>query len=160
MSEDRDVRPSSNIMMVALSRSGESLQHPNGADEGDADPESLRGSKDDGHQGEHPPRRMGWVKLTVCLIVEAIALGTLSIPSAFAAVGMVYGVILTVSIGLAAIYTSYVIGQVKLKYRHVEHYADAVRLIWVRMQMGRALLRSSITSGTAAHATLYLRFLS
>ncbi|CAK3896661.1 N amino acid transport system [Lecanosticta acicola] len=73
---------------------------------------------------------LGWIQLTVCLIVEAIALGSLSIPSAFAKVGMVAGVILSVGLGFIAIYTSYVVGQVKLKYDHVHHYADAVRLIW------------------------------
>jgi amino acid permease len=64
--------------------------------------------------------------------VEAIALGSLSIPSAFAAVGMVAGVILTVGIGLIAIYTSFLVGQVRMKFEHVGHYADAVELIWGR----------------------------
>ena len=81
-------------------------------------------------EGEQKYKRLGWKKLTICLIVEAIALGSLSIPSAFATVGMVAGVILSVGIGLIAIYTSYVVGQVKMKYPHVEHYADAVGLIW------------------------------
>jgi hypothetical protein len=82
------------------------------------------------HEGEHKFRRLGWKKLTICLIVEAIALGSLSVPSAFAAVGMVAGVILCVGIGLIAIYTSYVVGQVKIAHPKVEHYADAVGLIW------------------------------
>ena len=72
----------------------------------------------------------GWKKLTICLIVEAIALGSLSIPSVFAKTGMVAGVILCVSMGLIAIYTSYLVGQVKLKYPEIEHYADAVGLCW------------------------------
>jgi hypothetical protein len=84
------------------------------------------------HEGEQKYNRLGWMKLTTLLIVEAIALGSLSVPSAFASVGMVAGVILCVGIGLIAIYTSYVIGQVKLKYPHIEHYADAVKLIWGR----------------------------
>ena len=53
-------------------------------------------------------------------------------PSAFASLGMVAGVIMTVGIGLIAIYTSYVVGQVKLKHPHVQHYADAVGLMWGR----------------------------
>jgi len=36
------------------------------------------------HEGEEKFKQLGWVKLTVCLIVEAIALGSLSVPSAFA----------------------------------------------------------------------------
>ena len=81
-------------------------------------------------EGEEKYHRLGWKKLTICLIVEAIALGSLSIPSAFAAVGMVAGVLLTVGIGLLAIYTSYLVGEVRMKYPHVAHYADAVQLIW------------------------------
>ena len=53
-------------------------------------------------------------------------------PSAFASLGMVAGVIVTVGIGLIAIYTSYIVGQVRLKYPHIQHYADAVSLIWGR----------------------------
>ena len=84
------------------------------------------------HKAEKKFKRLGWIRLTVCLIVEAIALGSLSVPSAFATVGMVPGVILCVGLGFVAIYTSYVVGQVKLRHPEVEHYADAVRLIWGR----------------------------
>ena len=74
----------------------------------------------------------GWKKLTVCLIVEAIALGSLSIPSVFATVGMVAGVLLCLGLGLIAIYTSYLVGQVKLRHPEIEHYSDAVGLCWGR----------------------------
>jgi hypothetical protein len=74
--------------------------------------------------------RLGWKRLTVVLIVEAIALGCLSLPSAFATLGMVAGVILTVGLGFVAIYTSHVVGQVKLAYPEVSHYADAGRLMF------------------------------
>ncbi|KAH7009479.1 amino acid transporter [Ilyonectria destructans] len=77
--------------------------------------------------------RLGWKRLTIVLIVETIALGSLSLPAAFATtLGMVAGVILTVSIGLVAIYTSYVIGQVKLLLPEVSHYADVGRLMGAR----------------------------
>jgi len=84
------------------------------------------------HEGEAKFNRLGWKRLTICLIVEAIALGSLSVPSAFAKLGMVAGVILTVGLGFVAIYTSYVVGQVKMRYPHVSHYSDAVQLIWGR----------------------------
>jgi hypothetical protein len=77
--------------------------------------------------------RLGWKRLTVVLIVEAIALGCLSLPSAFATLGMVAGVILTVGLGFVAIYTSHVVGQVKLAYPQVSHYADAGRLMFGRV---------------------------
>ena len=73
--------------------------------------------------------RLGWKRLTIISIVEAIALGSLGLPSAFAAVGMVGGVILTVGIGLVAMYAGHMIGQVKLKYPEVSHYADVGRLL-------------------------------
>ncbi|KAJ8133205.1 hypothetical protein O1611_g424 [Lasiodiplodia mahajangana] len=65
--------------------------------------------------------RLGWKRLTVVLIVEAIALGSLGMPQAFATLGMIAGTILCVGLGLLAIYSSFVVGQVKLKYPHVQH---------------------------------------
>lgn len=93
-------------------------------------------------EGSQKFSKLGWKRLTICLIVEAIALGSLSIPSAFATLGMVPGVILCVGLGLTAIYTSYVVGQVKLRYPAVEHYADAV---------------SRLQPVSPAHADLLLR---
>ncbi|KAI4229832.1 MAG: hypothetical protein L6R40_008042 [Gallowayella cf. fulva] len=83
-------------------------------------------------EGVMKHNKLGWKRLTVCLIVEAIALGSLSMPSAFASLGMVAGVIMTIGIGLIAIYTSYIVGQVRLKHPHIQHYADAVGLMWGR----------------------------
>lgn len=76
--------------------------------------------------------RLGWKRLAVVLLVEAIALGALSIPSAFATLGMVPGVIVCIGLGFVAIYTSYVVGQVKLRYPEVSHYADGGRLLMGR----------------------------
>ncbi|SJX60072.1 probable neutral amino acid permease [Sporisorium reilianum f. sp. reilianum] len=83
-------------------------------------------------EGDHKFHRLGWKKLTICLLVEAIALGALSIPSAFATLGMVAGVIVCVGMGLIAIYTSYIVGQVKVKFPQVSHYADAGQLMMGR----------------------------
>ncbi|KAJ5675769.1 hypothetical protein N7462_008666 [Penicillium macrosclerotiorum] len=74
--------------------------------------------------------RLGWKRLTVISIVEAIALGSLSLPYAFASLGMVAGVILTVGIGFVAMYAGYNIGQVKLRYPQVAHYADVGNLLF------------------------------
>ncbi|KAK1971598.1 transmembrane amino acid transporter [Colletotrichum sublineola] len=83
-------------------------------------------------QGSAHFHRLGWKRLTVVLIVEAIALGSLSLPAAFATLGMVAGVILSLGLGLIAIYTSDVVGQVKIKFPHVSHYADAGQLMFGR----------------------------
>lgn len=81
--------------------------------------------------------RLGWKRLTVVLITEAIALGTLSIPSTFATLGMVAGVICCLGIGIIAIYTSYVVGQVKVAYPEITNYADAGYVLFSKLGCGR-----------------------
>ena len=63
------------------------------------------------------------------LIVEGIALGLLSMSAAFAAVGMLCGIILTVTLGLISIYTAQLIGRVKIMYPHVKDYPAAVKIL-------------------------------
>ncbi|KAJ5155365.1 hypothetical protein N7492_008168 [Penicillium capsulatum] len=97
--------------------------------------------------------RLGWKRLAIVLIVEAIALGSLSIPSTYAKLGMVAGVLCTVGLGFIAIYTSYVIGQVKLRYPEVSNYADAGRLMWGRVgyEVVTVMLFLLLTFLTASH---------
>lgn len=76
--------------------------------------------------------RLGWKRLTIVLIVEAIALGSLSLPACFATLGMVGGVICCVGLGFIAIYTSDIVGKVKIAYPEVAHYADAGGLLMGR----------------------------
>ena len=83
-------------------------------------------------QGAAHSNRLGWQRLTIVLIVEAIALGALSLPAAFATLGMVAGVICCVGLGFIAIYTSDIVGKVKIAYPEVAHYADAGRLLMGR----------------------------
>lgn len=80
-------------------------------------------------QGNEHFHRLGWKRLTIVLIVQSIALGSLSLPAAFATLGMVAGVILSIGLGLIAIYASYMVGLTKLKYPHVAHYVDIGRLL-------------------------------
>jgi len=86
--------------------------------------------REEGHAKFH---QLGWKRLTVVLIVTAIALGALSLPGAFATLGMVAGVICTVGLGLVAMYTSYVVGQMKVKYPEIAHFADVGRLMFGRV---------------------------
>lgn len=83
-------------------------------------------------EGDARFNRLGWKRLTVLSIVEAIALGSLGLPSAFASLGMVAGLILTVALGFIAIYAGYNIGQTKLKYPQIGHYADVGQLLFGR----------------------------
>lgn len=62
--------------------------------------------------------------MTVVLIVQAIALGALGLPKAFAAVGMVLGVMVCVGVGFIALYGSFLLGRVQLKFPHVTYYVD------------------------------------
>ncbi|GMK58828.1 hypothetical protein CspeluHIS016_0602700 [Cutaneotrichosporon spelunceum] len=81
--------------------------------------------------------KLSWLQLTIVLVVTAVALGTLSMPAVFASLGMVGGVILTIGMGFVAVYTSYVIGQVKLKYPQVLDYPD-VGVLLLPGRAGRA----------------------
>jgi hypothetical protein len=105
-------------------------------------------------RGEQKYNRLGWKRLTICMIVEAIALGSLSIPSAFATLGLVPGVIITIGVGFIAIYTSYLIGLVKLKFPEVAHYADAVGLIWGRFgkELAGFMFAALLILSTGSHA--------
>ncbi|KAJ5303518.1 hypothetical protein N7476_010317 [Penicillium atrosanguineum] len=80
----------------------------------------------EGHANFH---RLGWKRLTVVSIVEAIALGALSLPQAFAVLGMIPGIVITIGMGIVAIYTSYIIGAVKIKFPSVAHYGDIGQLL-------------------------------
>lgn len=86
----------------------------------------LETAQDVGHQ----PKKVGWIRFMVLMIVEAIALGTLGMPAAYARLGMLGGLIITPTVGLIAIYTAWLVGQVKLRYPHVQNYPDAVRMLW------------------------------
>ncbi|OLN87130.1 N amino acid transport system protein 8 [Colletotrichum chlorophyti] len=83
-------------------------------------------------QGSAHFHRLGWKRLAIVTIVEAVALGALSLPSAYHTLGMFPGVFLTITLGMVSIFTSYLVGQVKLKYPHVANYADAGRLLFGR----------------------------
>ncbi|PBP20209.1 hypothetical protein BUE80_DR009069 [Diplocarpon rosae] len=93
------VMPDSNSEMSKK----EQVLQTNGSERDVGDVETLEA------QGHAKFNRLGWKRLTVVLLVEAIALGALSIPSAFATLGMVAGVITTIGLGLVAIYTMTVI---------------------------------------------------
>ncbi|KAI5280734.1 hypothetical protein KEM54_003533, partial [Ascosphaera aggregata] len=103
--------------------------HMNGA-ESDLSGDMGHNEKQLYEQAQAKYKRLGWKRLTIVMIVEAIALGTLSIPSTFASLGMVAGVITSVAIGIIAIYTSYLVGLVKLKFPHIATYPDAGKQMW------------------------------
>ncbi|KAH7260705.1 transmembrane amino acid transporter protein-domain-containing protein [Fusarium redolens] len=81
-------------------------------------------------EGETHFSRLGWKRMTVILIVEAIALGVLSLPKAFASLGMVLGVVLCIGVGLIALYGSVLMAQVQLRNPHVSHYVDLGTLMF------------------------------
>lgn len=110
-----------------------SIEHKEFKDEDDV---KFAMSEEDRRICEHGMQkftRLGWKRLAMVLFVTAIALGSLSIPSSFASLGMVPGIICCVGIGLVSIYTSFIVGQVKLKFPNIANYADAGRLMWGRV---------------------------
>jgi hypothetical protein len=92
-----------------------------------SDPDLEATGQRDGNPKFH---QLGWKRLTILAMVEAIALGSLGLPRAFATLGMVAGIILSIGIGLVAMYAAYNIGQVKLKFPQVSHYADVGSLLF------------------------------
>ncbi|KAI0950224.1 hypothetical protein AcV7_008761 [Taiwanofungus camphoratus] len=70
-------------------------------------------------------RTMVWWKAAALMLAETVSLGILSIPSVFASLGMVAGIILVVGLGAIATATGYLIGLFKLRYPHVHNMADA-----------------------------------
>ncbi|PVI06893.1 hypothetical protein DM02DRAFT_707499 [Periconia macrospinosa] len=69
-------------------------------------------------------RTLTWWQAGFIMIAETISLGILSLPAAIAAIGLVPGIILLLSLGILATYTGYVIGQFKLAYPFVHSLAD------------------------------------
>ncbi|KAH7134193.1 transmembrane amino acid transporter protein-domain-containing protein [Dactylonectria macrodidyma] len=83
-------------------------------------------------EGEAHFRRLGWKRLTVILVVEAIGLGTFSLPAAFATLGVVAGTFCCVTLGLMAIYTGWIVGKVSVVYPSIHHYGDIGGLLMGR----------------------------
>lgn len=115
-------------------------------------------------EGEAFFNRLGWKRMTILLIVQAIALGVLALPKAFATLGLVLGVILTAGVGLIAFSASVIVGRVCVKYPHVRHYTDIGHLLggkwgqWIISFMFVSLLTMTVGShcltGAIAFATL------
>lgn len=100
------------------------------------DPQTWKATWERLIQRKEPPpanpnaqRRLRWPQLTICLLVEAVALGTLCIGDAFRAMGMGPGIAVSITLGFITGYTALVIGKVKERFPGVQHYADAVGLI-------------------------------
>jgi amino acid permease len=64
------------------------------------------------------------------MVAETISLGLLSLPAALAVLGIIPGLILIVFLGILSSYTSYVIGQYKIRYPHVHSMADAGEMLF------------------------------
>lgn len=69
--------------------------------------------------------------MAILLIVESVALGALSLPSVFATVGMVAGVIIVVGTGLLAAYACWICGEMYQTYSGLNSYVDAGRQLFV-----------------------------
>lgn len=83
-------------------------------------------------EGEAHFQRLGWKRLAVILVVEAIGLGVFSLPGAFATLGVIAGVFCCISLGLMAIYTAWIIGKVKVLFPAIQSYGDIGGLLMGR----------------------------
>lgn len=76
--------------------------------------------------------QLGWHRLALILIVEAVALGALSLPYCFSILGMFAGTVVSVFFGFLAIYAGHNVGALKVKYPEIKSYADAGRVMFGR----------------------------
>lgn len=114
-------------------------------------------------------RTLEWWQAAIIMIAETISLGILSLPSVYAAIGMVPGIILTLGLGLIATYTGYVFWEFKMRYPHVHNIADvgeifagaigreiggAAQTIFLVFIMGSHILTWTVAMNTiTGHAT-------
>ena len=70
-------------------------------------------------------KRLSWPLVAILMIAEIVSNGMLSLPSAFATVGMVPGIIITTFLGVFATYTSWLLVKFKLRHPEVHTMADA-----------------------------------
>ena len=74
-------------------------------------------------------KSMKWWKAYMIMTAETVSVGILSLPSVFATVGIVTGVILIAGLGSVALYTGYMIWQFKMVYPRLRfgYHSLAVR---------------------------------
>lgn len=85
-------------------------------------------------EGQARFRRLGWKRLMIISVVEAIALSSLTLPSALVTLGTVSGVILPISIALTAIHAGYNIRQVKVEHPEVDYLQMLASFYWKTLE--------------------------
>ncbi|KAJ7107919.1 transmembrane amino acid transporter protein-domain-containing protein [Mycena epipterygia] len=84
------------------------------------------------HERDHPIRyrSCSWQKTTALLMSEYICLAILSFPWSFSVLGMVPGVIVTISVAASVQYTSYILWKFCMKHPEVRDVCDIGRIIF------------------------------
>jgi len=84
------------------------------------------------HEQDHPIRyrSCSWQKTTALLMSEYICLAILSFPWSFSVLGMVPGVIVTISVAASVQYTSYILWKFCMKHPEVRDVCDIGRIIF------------------------------
>lgn len=100
-------------------------------------------------------RTMGWFAAGLVSTAENLALGLLSFPSIFERLGMVGAIIATLSLGIMAYGTAWILVDLKVKYMGVMNFGDAGDLMfgkWGRRIFGWGLVLKAM--GLAGSHTL------
>ncbi|CAI6338781.1 unnamed protein product [Periconia digitata] len=125
--ENSEHRPSSEDTQIPHSPVTD-VEKASAPERSDSDPQPSQKAKEDPFGDEKDAqvkyRTLTWWQAGFIMIAETISLGILSLPSALAAIGLVPGLILLLSLGVLATYTGYVIGQFKIKYPFVHSLGD------------------------------------
>ncbi|OJJ79968.1 uncharacterized protein ASPGLDRAFT_77366 [Aspergillus glaucus CBS 516.65] len=106
------------------------VAHPSTVDE---DKANIQPSNQDAFGNEEfaevKYKVLKWWQCGLLMVAETISMGILSLPTAFAGLGLAPAIVILVGLGVLATYTGYVIGQFKCRYPHISSVADAGEIL-------------------------------
>ncbi|KAJ2993719.1 hypothetical protein NUW58_g72 [Xylaria curta] len=106
-------------------------------------------------------RGVGWMGTSVLMMKPQFGLGVLSIPFVLQVLGLVPGVLAIVGIGIISLWSSYIVGEFKLRHRHVYGIDDAADMMfgkWGREVFGVVFCLFFIFCAAAAMITVSVAF--
>ncbi|KAJ5931052.1 hypothetical protein N7466_006545, partial [Penicillium verhagenii] len=78
-------------------------------------------------------RNVGWLGTAALMMKTQIGLGVLSIPANFDTLGLIPGVILLCTVGAITTWSNYIVGEFKVKHRHVYGIDDVGEMLFGRI---------------------------
>mmetsp|Transcript_32158 Transcript_32158/g.51145 ORF Transcript_32158/g.51145 Transcript_32158/m.51145 type:complete len:479 (-) Transcript_32158:353-1789(-) len=101
-----------------------------------------------------PPRRMTWLQVSLVQVAEVVGAGVLTMPSAFADLGWVLGIVLLTSMMLVSVYTGCAVSRVRCIFPNSFNFVLMARysVKWKFMQfLAGVTVMGSLLTGLAAY---------